>query len=414
MFAWLAAQLGCAATLRPGPVPPLPPDRFQHAADLDPAVRARAAEELAGDPSTEAVDALLALAQRDVDPAVRARAAGAIADRGDPAFLAPLERSAQSDPDAAVRGSALRARQRLWSSSRDPHVAAAWSLLCPGCGQFYLGNSSAAWGQLVAGAGLIGGGLALTDGDDVGLDHPARSAPAAIGFVLGSAGQDLWFYSIFDAYRSARVLRDDAGYRGRITRETLPELASAPFRPGVLARPWVWAGVPLALGTALGLSYLIDRDSFSSPRTIFDVRSVNVLGHDFGSRAAGFAAGGLYFAALFTPVGVGEEALFRGYLQTELEEQLGTYRGLAAASAIFGAVHLINFLGPDQDFSLAAYAVPVIATTGAGLGLAYIHTGHRLETSVAMHFWYDFLLSAADFALDPEHQPFVVQFSTPM
>ena len=46
--------------------------------------------------------------------------------------------------------------------------------------------------------------------------------------------------------------------------------------------------------------------------------------------------------------------------------------------------------------------------------LAYIRTGHRLETSVAMHFWYDFLLSAAAFAADPQHQPFVVQYSAPM
>jgi membrane protease YdiL (CAAX protease family) len=56
----------------------------------------------------------------------------------------------------------------------------------------------------------------------------------------------------------------------------------------------------------------------------------------------------------------------------------------------------------------------VISVLGSALGLAYIRTGHRLETSVAMHFWYDFLLSAAAFAADPTHQPFVVQYSAPM
>jgi len=413
-FAVLGVQVGCAATLRPGPAQPLSQDRFQHAADPDPAVRALAADELAPDPAAQAVEVLLALEQRDVDATVRAHAADAIADRRDPAFLEPLERSAQADPDAAVRSSAQQAHQRLWRSSRDPHTAAAWSLLCPGCGQFYLHNPSVGAAQLAASVALIGGGELLVGDDPVNVDHAAGSARAAVGFAMASIGQDLWFYSIFDAYRAARVMRDDVGYRQPITRETLPELASAPFRPSVLGRPWVWAGVPLTLGAALGLSYLIDRDSFSSSRSIFDVRSINILGHTFDSRAAAFAAGEAYWAALFDPVGVGEESLFRGYVQTELEEKLGSYGGLASASAIFGAFHLFNFIGPGQDIKQAAFAIPVITTVGASFGLAYIQTGHRLETSVAMHFWYDFLLSTVGFAIDPDHQPFVVQFSMPM
>ena len=45
-------------------------------------------------------------------------------------------------------------------------------------------------------------------------------------------------------------------------------------------------------------------------------------------------------------------------------------------------------------------------------GLAFIKTGYKLETSVAMHFWYDFLLSTAGYIADPQHQPFVVQYGT--
>lgn len=75
---------------------------------------------------------------------------------------------------------------------------------------------------------------------------------------------------------------------------------------------------------------------------------------------------------------------------------------------------MVNFIGPGQDIKQAAFALPVIASVGAAAGLAYIHTGHKLETSVAMHFWYDFLLSTAAFAADPQNQPFVVQFGMPM
>jgi len=43
------------------------------------------------------------------------------------------------------------------------------------------------------------------------------------------------------------------------------------------------------------------------------------------------------------------------------------------------------------------------------MGLAYIATGHTLSTSMAMRVWYDCLLSTAAFAVDPPHQPSVVQ-----
>jgi membrane protease YdiL (CAAX protease family) len=178
----------------------------------------------------------------------------------------------------------------------------------------------------------------------------------------------------------------------------------------VLASPWVWAGVPIALAAGLGASYLINRGDFTGNPSITDIRDLNVLGHRF-SRAGAFAAGEGYFASLFAGVGVGEESLFRGVIQTELEERFGTYGGLVTASAIFGAIHFLNFA---NDPKAGAVAVPVIATLGASLGLAYIRTGHRLETSVAMHFWYDFLLSTVAFAADPTHQPFVVQYASPL
>ena len=74
---------------------------------------------------------------------------------------------------------------------------------------------------------------------------------------------------------------------------------------------------------------------------------------------------------------------------------------------IFGSVHAFNFL---DDPGTIAIAVPVITVPGTSLGLAYQRTGHKLSTSVAMHFWYDFLLSTFAFAADPNHQVFVVNY----
>lgn len=407
----LSVLASCVTPRVPVPSHPPAPDRHARAADPDPAVRAGAALELAYDPDPRATELLLVLHRRDVDPAVRSRAADAIALRRDPALEGALQLSAASDPDPAVRGASAAAHRRLWPWRKRPGMAAGLSLLCPGCGQLYLGQREG-FAYLGATAALLGTSVALLrDQPAISLDEPARSARVPIAIPLAITAQNLWFYSIFDAYRDARVLRGDAGYRHPITREGLGELASAPFRPKVLASPWVWAGVPLALGAGLAASWLASRggEAEGAP-TIFDVREVNVLGRSF-SRGPGFAAGSAYYAALFVPVGVGEEALFRGVIQTELEERFGTWGGLAAASAIFGAVHVFNFLDDPRS---AAIAVPVITVLGSSMGLAYIRTGHRLETSVAMHFWYDFLLSAAAFAADPQHQPFVVQFASPL
>jgi len=406
----LVALASCVTPRIPAPDHPPAPDRYARAASPDPAARASAADELAFDPSPQAMDLLLILHQRDVDPAVRSRAADAIAARRDPALDASLQASARTDPDPVVRDASEAAHRRLWPLRKRPGTAAGLSLLCPGCGQLYLGEPEGG-AYLGTAAALIGSSVLLLRGQgQVSLDEPAPSVRVPVAIPLLMAAQNLWFYSIFDAYRDTRVLRGDTGYRHAISRESLPHLASAPFRPGVLKRPWVWGGVPLALGAGIAVSYLASRDDGVQRPTIFDVRKVNVLGHDF-ARGPGFAAGAAYYAALFVPVGVGEEALFRGLIQTELEERLGTWGGLATASAIFGAVHFFNFL---EDPRSAAVAVPVITVLGSSLGLAYIRTGHKLETSVAMHFWYDFLLSAAAFAADPQHQPFVVQYGAAM
>jgi membrane protease YdiL (CAAX protease family) len=372
-------------------------------------VRETAADELAYDPSPQAASLLLVLLSRDVDPVVRGHAAEAIVERRDPALDIALQRSAVGDPDPGVRDIANAAHRRLWPLRKRPGTAAGLSLLCPGCGQLYLGQDTGAL-NLAAFTALVGSGYVLIRGHTLGsLDGPSDSAQVPLGLTLVEAAQNLWFYSIFDAYRSARILRADAGYSFAITRESLGELASAPFRLDVIKSPWVWAGVPLALAAGLGVSALAN-DFSSDRKSIFDVRRVNVLGHDF-HRGTGYAAGLGYYASLFAPVGVGEESLFRGVIQTEFEERWGPTVGLFAASAVFGAAHILNF---GNDPGAAAVAVPVIAILGSSLGLAYRRTGHKLSTSVAMHFWYDFLLSAVAFAADPENQPFVVNYGAPM
>jgi membrane protease YdiL (CAAX protease family) len=407
-FMALVVTTACVTPQLPGPEHPPAPDRYERAASPDPAARASAVDELVFDPTPQAGSLLLTLHQRDADPSVREHAAGAIVRRHDTDLDYSLEMSAQRDPDPRVRAASAVAYTRLHAWKKRPGVAAALSVLCPGCGHLYLGDSIG-WAYLAGGAGLVGGGFALLAGEQVSLSGAAQSTDVPLGLLLTGWGQNLWFYSIFDAYRDARVARGDEGYRIHITHEGLDELVTAPFRPSVLKSPWVWGGVPAMLVAGIGISLLVEGGgSDPAPPTIFDVDNVNVFGHKF-SPGAGYALGSGYFAALFASVGVGEEALFRGVIQTELEERWGGPVGIAVASAFFGALHVGNF----KDGKTAALAIPTLSVLGATMGVAYHYSDHKLSTSVAMHFWYDTLLSMAAFALDPTNQPFVVEFARP-
>ncbi len=372
-------------------------------------VRRDATAEFVFDPTPDAVRMLMVVLERDVDPRVRGAAAEAIAERRDPHLAPALERAATIDPDPQARSIAGRARGRLAVWRKRPGTAAGLSLLCPGCGHFYLGKHAQGAALLGTTATLLGGAAVSLSGHEVRLDGTADSAKVPVGVLLATTAQNLWFFSIFDAYRSARVAREDYGYRHKITRESLGDLVSAPFRPNVLKSPWVWLGVPAALLGGIAVSYALEGDDIEDVPSIFDVKRVNVLGRQL-TRGKGFAAGSAYYGGLFASVGVGEEALFRGVIQTEMEERFGPTAGLVVASAIFGSIHAFNFLDDPKQIAIA---VPVITVLGSSLGLAYQRTGHKLSTSVAMHFWYDFLLSVAAFAIDPEHQPFVVNYGMP-
>ena len=148
-------------------------------------------------------------------------------------------------------------------------------------------------------------------------------------------------------------------------------------------------------------------------RTLGDPGGVRFFGRQYGT-GAGFALGEAYNLSLFLPVGVGEEALFRGVIQAGLSEtSLDLWGGWALASVIFGGAHVFNFIGSGDGWRTAALAVPYLMASGGYLGLVYIETGFSLRAGAAVHFWYDFLLSTLDFIADPDHQPFVMRFATP-
>ncbi|HSZ83274.1 MAG TPA: CPBP family glutamic-type intramembrane protease [Polyangia bacterium] len=413
VFAALAAS---PRALAQGMAAPVPPALVARAASPAFAERAGAIVELQAIASPAAWELVLVILQRDYDPRVRAVAAAALGTSGDPAYLEALRYAAGADADPNVRAAAAASAAALAPFGKRPKLAAGLSVLCPGCGYFYLGQPGTAVSYLAGAAGLVATGLVVIENSPLDADGNRSQGR---GTPLLMAAQNLWFYGVYATYRDARLARGDAGARYPVAREDVGDLLFAPFNPRVLKSPWVWAGVPLMLTAAVGASYVFSKagsssDSMSSSmRTLGDGGGVQFFGRHYGT-ATGFVLGDAYNVSLYLPVGVGEEALFRGVVQAGLSETpLGLWGGWAVGSAIFGAAHTFNFIGDQDGFKEAALAVPYLMLTGSYLGFLYVHSNFSLKQGAAVHFWYDFLLGTLDFISDPDHQPFVAHFGMP-
>jgi TM2 domain-containing membrane protein YozV len=87
-------------------------------------------------------------------------------------------------------------------SRKNPVLAAALALV-PGLGHFYLGENKKGVAYLVGIGGL----------EFFGLDLDLSIIGALIGVPLEVGGGSLWIFSIVDAYRTARRMETEAGFR---------------------------------------------------------------------------------------------------------------------------------------------------------------------------------------------------------
>jgi len=250
-----------------------------------------------------------------------------------------------------------------------PTVAAAASAIIPGLGQATQGDYTTAaehfgiFAAALAGASYYQGKPDFLT-DDERYQHEREiinQTTLRRDFLLRVAG-DTALYSSFAAYRDGRS-RDTRSYRTPAPKETLGELALAPFKWEYLSRPTTF--IPLAL-QLLGAA--------SDRYGVY--------------RAPDVSAGQLYAYELaaneFTAVG--EEGFFRGFLNNELSDRWGNGWGLAGSSAIFGLAHT----GQGQ----AANAVQA-GLAGAYLGWVHQRNSFQIGEGVAIHYWVNVIAGIA-------------------
>lgn len=280
----------------------------------------------------------------------------------------------------------VAARER----AAEPRCNARRGTLFPGVAQICQGKErDGAVLASVAAAELIGG---VAVGIAEGFDHPGAFLP-----LLGLS--DLWIYSLADA----RIEDDRAAEKLYAPADTLDDLVAAPFNIQVMKRPEVWAGLLAMLGAGVAVSLAVDDQLGAGDlETAFDQRP-NVFGFR-PRRSVGYSVGIAAQAGLFYQVAIAEEALFRGLIQSSWVRAHGETWGWLEASMVFGAAHAFNILLlPREDWgAYLGVGVPFITALGTYLGWVYREGDYSLAPPVALHFWYDLLLSATFFAIDPE------------
>jgi membrane protease YdiL (CAAX protease family) len=238
-----------------------------------------------------------------------------------------------------------------------PSTAAWLSILFPGLGHAYLGDMPKA-GKYMA---VTATGIALS-----------VASPEAVALPSRIVTQNAWFYSAYSAYRDGRICLEDRGYCYPMPKEHFTELLCAPFSLAVLKKPEVWGGVLGSLALAVTVA------------AAADLRCARL---DISQDA---------FPLLAFPIGIGEEAFFRGYLQSEYMERLGPMGGIFLSSLAFSAAHIPNAYLLDSDYRAKyfTYSIPLITALGGYLGwISY--KNQSLKECVAVHAWYDFVLFTA-------------------
>lgn len=211
----------------------------------------------------------------------------------------------------------------------------------PGLGQ-------ALRGQYMEGLGWFASSLSLMSTGD---------------FKLQMIGQNIWFYNIYDAWR-------DAGGSPSINAPVFVDYAQN-FNPVHLTDPFALGFIG---GAALNRSSV--RRELQDKNDDFTREVINTEGW----KSIG----------MFTFVGLGEEALFRGFLFPSFSSWLGDWGGALVSSTIFGFVHEGN--RTENWFR-----------TLSGMIFCWqLHVNqYKLGGNIFTHSWYDQVL-VGPFVWQPE------------
>jgi len=319
-------------------------------------------------------------------------------------------------PEAELASTPLQLETQV-EARKNPLLAAGLAFLLPGAGQAYLGNWAAAAGYAGATFGQLGLAVAFALEDQ---NAPATAtgtyASPGLSLLMLNQVQTVSLYGIYAAYRDARLYNHNAGYAVAIPDHDLTTYLLSPFAPEVLRKPEVWLGLIAAVLFVVaydaGVKAALTALHFAPQpaRPLWRQSSVRVLGSDH-SRLDGAALSTALNGVLSMQAAMGEEALYRGVLQSELRQHLGPWPALAASSSVFAAMHIANtLLQPDAETRAGQLlSLPGILLVGSYMGWIFERNGHSLRESIAFHFWYDVIAMGLGLLINPKSTAFTMR-----
>lgn len=249
------------------------------------------------------------------------------------------------------------------------NLAPVISFFLPGFDQFRMGEFSS--GVVYSGLGI--GGLALA----AGAVHEVQQSEINKTEIKDytklyrqyAYGSQLYMFagemSAYHSFMHTIHLRQRHGDYAFIKKQDDPaDLFLAPFQFKELLKPSTF--VPLAVLAALGAATIANQ------------------GHsNFDAGDLAFTAGTSYNA------GVGEEALFRGFIMPSLRQTMGSDQwSNITQAAIFGLAHY----SPKNRFPIFQ------AGMGYYLGMLAMRNDWSLQQSIFLHAWWDVLALGIQFA----------------
>ena len=285
----------------------------------------------------------------------------------------PLENSQSTDDSNSIWSHEMKRAGKKRSS-------VLWfpllSYVAPGAGQFMNGQTGA--GFVYSGIAFAGLGTAASaiielnnyEDREERLDEADSFDPIVRRYTWGMKTYDL--AGSLSLYHSFHTVKKDRQKEGDFLflpedAETTDQLMLAPFEFGFMGR---WSTIlPLVAGLGLGI--------ISGAHDNYETRRLN-------------SGDILFSSAISYNAGVGEEALFRGWMFPLFVHAYGeenTFWANATQATIFGLAHLSG----DNPF-------PVFQTfAGYYFGWLARKNGYSLREAIFVHTWWDVIVFTAGF-----------------
>lgn len=268
-------------------------------------------------------------------------------------------------------------------------VAAAAAETVPGLGHWVLGRPAEAEPWLCALAvptTLAALGTPPLVNDAVRgyfVINPTRPIlqPGPVSF-FGTTAVKIGWVDQYLVYQQARDLTDNATFAHPQHDSSLQDILTAPFVLRNLLDWRIWAAMAAGLVVEHGLPALLDPQPLGP--TVLQARTANFYGIPM-TPAQGLALDLATVPIVAYQPAVGEESLFRGVVQQELEHDLGQWPGLLTLSALFGFMHMRP--GVSNSEQETRFLVPALAEII--LGSLYQATGYDITKPIAARFYFE-------------------------